>query len=207
MNQTEIKTFLASFADKLARTIVIIDFSNVDKWKESLGWKVGIQELAGLIKNFSLGDVQLRRFYYGSDYGSDNKFIVRVPWSEGILSRANMNRFEIVTKRVKYVHNSSNPDGFDKKCDMDVEMAIDLVRLRDLYDHIVLFSGDGDLVYALRYVRDAFGKSSYVFAARNHIGQEVVDGAREGIIQRVLYVEDFEYRLNMERFRYVKKHR
>ena len=65
MNQADIKKFLDSFSDKLSRTIVIVDFSNVEKWKESLHWKIGIQELAVLAKHFSKGDTDLRRFYYG----------------------------------------------------------------------------------------------------------------------------------------------
>jgi hypothetical protein len=73
MNKKEIKAFLESFADKQSRTIVIVDFANVEKWKEGMGWKVGIQELAVLSKHFSKGDKQLRRFYYGSDFGSDTR--------------------------------------------------------------------------------------------------------------------------------------
>jgi uncharacterized LabA/DUF88 family protein len=202
VNQSEIKTFLESFKDKLSRTIVVVDFGNVDKWKESLGWKIGIQELAGLVKYFSVGSVELRRFYYGSDYGSNSHSTTLSFWSGQILNRAKMNRFEVVTKRVKYIRNSSNPSGFDKKCDLDVEMTVDLIRLQEKYDHIVIFSGDGDLSYALRYLRDAFDKTAYVFAARNHIGREIVDGVVQGVIQRVLYAEDFEYRLNMDRFKY-----
>ena len=118
MNQTEIKTFLDSFSDKLSRTIVIVDFSNVEKWKESLHWKIGIQELASLAKHFSKGDTQLRRFYYGSDYGSDGRSSTLTFWSHGILERAKMNRFEVVSKRVKYIHDARNPSGFIKKCDM-----------------------------------------------------------------------------------------
>lgn len=202
MNPTEIKTFLQSFEDKKSRTIVIVDFSNVDKWKNSLGWKVGIQELARLVKNFTFGNKSLRRFYYGSDHGRSEKNTQMVPWSKAILERAKYNHFEVVTKRVKYIHNNANKHGFDKKCDMDVEMAVDLIRLRDEYDNIIVFSGDGDLVYVLRYLKDVFGKTSYVFGARNHIGREVIDGIKEGVIQRILFAEDFESRLNMDRFRY-----
>jgi hypothetical protein len=67
MNKNEIKAFLESFADKLSRTIVVVDFGNVEKWKGSMGWKVGIQELAVLSKHFSKGDKQLRRFYPEDD--------------------------------------------------------------------------------------------------------------------------------------------
>ena len=69
MNPDEIKTFLESFADKASRTIVVVDFGNVDKWEVSLNWRVGIQELGRLVKNFAQGKKPLRRFYYGSDYG------------------------------------------------------------------------------------------------------------------------------------------
>ena len=202
MNRAEIKTFLESFTTRLDRTMVIVDFGNVEKWKESLGWRVGIRELAVLAKHFSKGNSQLRRFYYGSDFGNDQKSTVLIPWSEQILNRAKMNRFEVVTKRVKYIHDLVSSYGFVKKCDLDVEMTVDLIRMKDLYDHVVLFSGDGDLVYALRYLKDSFSKAACVFGARNHIGAEVLDGVTEGVIERLLFVEDFEYRLNMDRFRY-----
>ena len=201
MNHEQIKKFIDSFSKKLLRTIVIVDFSNVEKWKESLNWKVGIQELAVLAKNFSKGGVGLRRFYYGSDYGNDQKSTTMTLWSGKIIDRAKMNRFDVVTKRVKYIH-SKDSTGFTKKCDLDVEMAVDLIKMKDEYDNIVVFSGDGDLFYVLRYLKEAYGKSSYVFGARNHIGAEMIDAANLGIVDKLLFIEDFEYRLNMDRFRY-----
>ncbi len=55
MDKKEITSLLERHKAKRPRTIVVVDFGNVDKWKESLGWKVGIQELAQLIKHFSYG--------------------------------------------------------------------------------------------------------------------------------------------------------
>lgn len=202
MNKDEIKKFIELFKDRQSRTIVIIDFGNVDKWRESLGWKVGIQELANLVKNFSKGNRKLRRFYYGMDYGSSEKNLTPTLWSSQIMARAEGNGFEKVDKRVKYIHNINNPMGYDKKCDLDVNMAIDLVRMKDEYDTIVLFSGDGDLMCATDYLNKEFGKRIYVFVARNHIGREVIDSLNSGFVEKVLYVEDFEYRLNMDRFNY-----
>jgi uncharacterized LabA/DUF88 family protein len=200
MNQIETKTFLASFEGKRARTIVIVDYGNVEKWKNSLGWDVGIRELATLIKNFA-GNRFLRRFYYGSDYGQNERSEILVPWSRKVLETAKYNRFEVVTKRVKYIHDKNNKYGFNKKCDLDVEMAIDLVRERGQYDTIILFSGDGDLMHAIRYLKDKYGKVCYVFGARNHIGREVFDAKVGGYVIDILFVEDFEYRLSSSRFR------
>ena len=200
MNCEEIKKFFESFVSRRERTIVIIDFGNVEKWKNSLRWKVGIKELGQFVKNFSYGKEFLRRFYYGSDYGPDEKSKIINPWSGIILEKAAMRRFKVVTKRVKYIHNPDNPSRYDKKCDLDVDMAIDLIKERNNYDTIVLFSGDGDLMCAIKYLKEEYGKSCIVFGARDHVGREVFDAKTEKIVDEIYFAEDFEYRLNMKRF-------
>ena len=196
MNQTEIKTLVTSFENKKDRTIVIVDYGNVNKWENNLGWEVGIRELARLIKNFSYGKQPLRRFYYGSDYGNYEKSENLDFWSEKVLSTARNNRFEVITKRVKYIHSQNNVHGFEKKCDLDVEMVVDLIKERDNYDNIILFSGDGDLMCGIKYLKNEYQKLCYVFGARGHIGREVYDAKNDGYIVDILYAEDFEYRLS-----------
>lgn len=201
MNQSEIKDFLDNFQEKRKKTIVIVDFGNVEKWKNSLKWRVGIKELGILVKNFSIGKKFLRRFYYGSDYGKNENSQTISFWSENILSSAKWSGFEVVTKRVKYIHSPDNKFGFEKKCDLDVEMAVDLIKERENYDTIILFSGDGDLMYAIKYLKEEYNKTCFVFGARGHIGREIFDMKNEGIVSNVLFADDFEYRLNMDRFR------
>lgn len=202
MNQNEIKQFLGDFQHKRERAIVIVDFGNVEKWKVSLGWKVGIRELGMLVRNFSTGKKFLRRFYYGSDYGKNENSQTISFWSKAALDKANMSKFEVVTKRVKYIHNLNNKYGFEKKCDLDVEMAVDLIKERNNYDTIVLFSGDGDLMYAVKYLHEEYGKGCIVFGARGHIGREIFDAENEGVVSEVLFADDFEYRLSLDRFRH-----
>ncbi len=201
MTPEKIKKFLEQYASRRERTIVIIDFGNVEKWKHNLHWRVGIRELAVFVKHFTYGKRFLRRFYYGADYGSDEKSTKLTEWSEFILRTADTNGFEVKDKRVKYIHSTDNVHGFEKKCDLDVEMAVDLIRERENYDTIVLFSGDGDLVTALRYLHEEFQKNAIVIGARGHVGREVMDANRDGVIEEILYADDLEYRLNMERFR------
>jgi len=195
MTKEEIKKFVESFSDKQERTLVVVDYGNVEKWKNSLDWKVGIKELGNLVKNLSKKKKFLRRFYYGSDYGRSEKNQSLSGWSRSVLERADMNDFEVATKRVKYIHDANNKSGFEKKCDLDVEMAIDLVKERENYDTVVLFSGDGDLMYAIKYLHEEYQKECYVFGARNHIGREVIDSQKAGIVKDILFAEDFEYRL------------
>ncbi|MFH1253662.1 MAG: NYN domain-containing protein [Candidatus Uhrbacteria bacterium] len=200
MTQGEIAKFFKDYEPFRQRTIVIVDFGNVEKWKNSLNWKVGVPELARLVKNFSTGKVFLRRFYYGADFGKHESNQIMTRWSEEILNRAKINGFEVVAKRVKYICSKDSVFGFEKKCDLDVEMAIDLIQERDNYDTIVLFSGDGDLVRALEYLEKEYRKRSVVMSARGHIGREVIDAQKTGTISEILFADDFEYRLNMERF-------
>jgi len=201
MNKEEIKNFIESFKDRQSRTIIIIDYGNVNKWDANLGWKVGVRELARLIKNFSLGKKFLRRFYYGSDYGPSEKSDILDYWSGKTLMTAEYNGFEIVTKRVKYIHNKNNTYGFEKKCDLDVEMIVDLIKERDNYDTIILFSGDGDLMCGIKYLKKEYNKTCYVFGARGHVGREVYDAKNIGDVSGIFYADDFEYRLDKGRFR------
>ncbi len=201
MNQDEIKKFLESFLPKRERTIVIVDFGNVEKWKHGLGWRVGVRELGVLVKHFAIGKKFLRRFYYGADYGQSEKSTELTDWSKFMLRTADLNGFYVIEKRVKYIHSLENVYGFEKKCDLDVEMAVDLIRERDNYDNIVLLSGDGDLVAAIQYLKEGYGKKTIVMGARGHIGREIFDAKRSGLIDEILHADDFEYRLNMDRFR------
>lgn len=201
MNQDEIKNLLDSFADKQERTLLIVDYGNVEKWKGGLGWDVGIRELSKLGKHFSKGSKYLRRFYYGSDFGENEKHFTLEPWSAKALETALFNNFEVVTKRVKYIHSKNNIHGFEKKCDLDVEMTVDLIKERDNYDTAIIFSGDGDLMHAVKYLHDEYQKNCYVFGARGHVGREVYNAKKNKIIKDIFYVEDFEYRLNSKRWR------
>jgi uncharacterized LabA/DUF88 family protein len=199
MTQQEIKKFLEAHIPKKQRTIVIVDFSNVERWKDSLGWTVGVKELGQLVKNLSTGAKFMRRFYYGSDYGPKESEVELLPWSKGMLEQGRMSGFEVVTKRVKYMPTENSPHGYEVKCDLDVEMTVDLIRERDNYDTIVIFSGDGDLAYALSYLHETYKKECIVFGARNHLGREMVDAYKSGLITEVLFAEDFEYRLSYQR--------
>lgn len=199
MNKVEIKKFLSLLSKTINRNIVIVDFANVDRWDKSLGWKVSIDKLGQLNKHISQGKKYLRRFYYGEDYGPKDKSRDLLPWSEKILRQAQYSGFEIISKRVKYIPDDKYETGFIKKCNLDIEMAVDLVKEKENYDIVVLFSGDGDMAYVCDYIHNEFKKNIYVFGARGHIGKELVDCKSTGIIKDILFVEDFEYRLNLDR--------
>lgn len=199
MNSQQINQFFEQFKERKSRTIVIIDYANVEKWKHSLGWNVGVRQLAGVVKHLTTGSRYLRRFYYGADYGPSEKSTELVAFSRSILEQADAHSLQVVQKRVKYIHTRTNVNGFEKKCDLDVEMTVDLIRERDKYDTIVLFSGDGDLAYAVNYLHEEFGKDCIVFGARDHVGREIFDAKDSGSISNIFFAEDFESRLSLRK--------
>ncbi|MDD3293012.1 MAG: NYN domain-containing protein [Candidatus Pacebacteria bacterium] len=200
MTHEEIKICLEKFKLVSNRTLTVVDYGNVQKWEEGLGWKIGIKELSNLIKNISRGAKFLRRFYYGSDYGKNEKVLIMTPWCSTIMNKARMNDFEIITKKVKYIVDSNYKTGYVKKCNLDIEMAVDMLIEKNNYDRVVLFSGDGDMAHILKYLKQNHNKENYVFCARNYIGKELLDGLSDGIIKRIFYVEDFDYRLERKSF-------
>jgi len=199
MNQTEIKYFLENLKQTRNRNIVIIDFGNVQKWENSLGWKIGVHELGNLTKHLSTGSKFLRRFYYGSDLGQNEKQQIPTMWSAAILNKARMSGFEVITKRVKYIHDKNYTTGFVKKCDFDLEMMLDLIKEQKNYDTIFLFSGDGDMACVLGYLHNMCGKTVYIFGARDHTGREIFDAKTAGVVENILFADDFEYRLRFNR--------
>ena len=199
MNKTEIKNFLNQLSKTLDRNIVIVDFANVDRWQDSTDWPISVNKLGQLNKYISQGKKYLRRFYYGMDFGPKDSSKLLLPWSEKILKQAQYSGFEIVSKRVKYIPDDKYETGFIKKCNLDIEMAIDLIKEQENYDIAVIFSGDGDMAYVCEYIHNIFNKTIYIFGVRNHIGKELIDAKSAGIIKDILFVEDFEYRLNLNR--------
>jgi len=88
MDKKQIKSFIGELEKTKERNIVVIDFANIDRWENSLGWKIGIEKLGQLSKHFTYGKKFLRRFYYGEDYGPKDKSKQLTPWSEKIKMNA-----------------------------------------------------------------------------------------------------------------------
>lgn len=141
----------------------------------------------------------LRRFYYGEDYGPKDKCETLTPWSQTILTSAQYNRFKVISKRVKYIPDPKYETGYIKKCNLDIEMAVDLIREKDNYDTAIIFSGDGDLACVLQFIHDIYKKHIFIFGARDHVGKELIDAKKAGVIKDILFVEDFDYRLDLRR--------
>jgi len=150
-----------------------IDFGNVNYWYENderdekgnkmkAGDKlvVGIKELANFCNTFS----DKSRFYYGLDERREKSIHIIS------LARKYFGRYYVNTKQIqlikhyvddKEIESTTRSLNYDKrgtyikipKCNFDVEICVDAVRLIRKYDTFCLFSSDADFIALLRFIK------------------------------------------------------
>ncbi len=59
---------------------------------------------------------------------------------------------------------------------MDVEITLDAMHHKDIYDTAVFFTGDSDFLALVTYLRNG-GKTVYIYSSRNNISRELRTGA------------------------------
>lgn len=170
-------------SEKFKKILTIVDFGNVTYWyhkdrigpdaaplKENQHLVIDLEKLHDFIKGFSFQ----ARFYYG--------WHPRLSRSQHIVVKADKVGFVKNTKRIQYIKhylsgeehvtNSARIfiDGDGEKyieipkCNFDVEITLDAVRLMDDYDTLCLFSGDSDFARLAHYAKKK-GKEIIVVAS------------------------------------------
>ncbi|HEX9926505.1 MAG TPA: NYN domain-containing protein [Anaerolineae bacterium] len=117
---------------------LFIDAANLDKMCRK--WLRQDIDFAKLLTYFGRDAIILRAFYYTAIETEEE---VR---SNPFLFWLKRNGYHLVTKPIK-----TFTDG-EKKGNLDIEIAIDMLELADKLDRAVLFSGDGDFAPLLKRV-------------------------------------------------------
>lgn len=160
---------------KFGEIYSFVDFGNVNKWfiRDIWGWDdyklldgerliIDIEKMARFINLFS----EKKFFYYGFDKGNDASLHMTIT--------AKKNGFKPVTKPIQWIRHYltsdeesiyENPLLHDKikndkkgsfitipKCNFDVEMCLDMVRLQEKYDSVCIFTSDNDFAPLLEYL-------------------------------------------------------
>lgn len=167
-----LETELGIDVHKLGRVLSIIDFGNVNHWFEqdrqdadnkllAEDEKLSIS-LAGL-HDFASFFSDNTRFYYGHD---------RNDHSLGFIMAAKnvFGKNRVFTKQIQKIRHHLAPNEIDAntrttfvdqegtyihlpKCNFDVEISVDAIRLLADYDTLLLFSGDADFVSLVRFLK------------------------------------------------------
>lgn len=161
---------------KFGRIFCFLDFGNINHWFEkdqrNIGgqsllnnerWMVDLEQLSIFTSRFSSRSY----FYYGFDYKKES--------SLHLIVKARRFFNTVVTKPIQWIKHhldpvrdigNSRPIVEDDngqfiripKCNFDVELSIDTIRLVENYDTVCLFSGDNDFSALLRFLREKKSK-------------------------------------------------
>jgi len=168
---------------KFGRIFTFVDFGNVNYWyerderdgekRELLNGEklvIDVEKLAGFIKLFSGHS----RFYFGLD-PKQKKSIAIIAKARKLFDKA-------VTKPIQkikhYLFDGENvkkgwESNFDRggkfvylpKCNFDVEICVDAIRLVNNYDTFCLFSSDSDFASLTDYLRRSCHKKVILFSS------------------------------------------
>lgn len=165
------------------KILAIIDFGNVNYWfnddRQDAENKALLDDeklrikLSGLYEFASLFSGHIR-FYYGHD-SQKKESLNFISAARHIFGK------RVFTKPMQKVRHYLSADEIESnkrakfsdkegiyvhlpKCNFDVEISVDSIRLLDQYDTVALFSGDSDFVSLIRYLKKN-GKKAILFKA------------------------------------------
>ncbi|MFC7688782.1 NYN domain-containing protein [Paeniroseomonas aquatica] len=121
--------------DRIERLAVFIDGANLYAASRSLGFDV---DYKNLLAHFRQRSYLIRAYYYTALLETEEYSPLRplVDW-------LGYNGYAVVTKPAKEFTDANGRRRV--KGSVDIEMAVDVLDLAGHLDHVVIFSGDGDL--------------------------------------------------------------
>ena len=149
------------------RIFVFVDFSNVRHWAKSF-WPADNKQyfkrdidIAKLATIVDMVHPKEKFFYYGHyrqhiNLPSENAFNIKFRQSIYRVDKARKCGFRVRTKTIKEIDDFDDEGKFlgrIRKCNFDIEMAMDMLLKIEKYDTAFLWSGDSDFHYLLQYLK------------------------------------------------------
>ena len=150
------------------KVLVIIDAANLESSVKSLGWWIDYIKLGDLFDKQKLVEIRDYCVHHGTD--NQNNFFT-------FLKK---NGFTLITKPLKIIKQSDIEKGDLRKANFDVEIALDVMKLADKFDTLVLFSGDSDFDYLVRKLRDK-DKLVIIVSTKHHVSKELISSGNKYI--------------------------
>lgn len=95
---------------------------------------------------------------------------------DAFLTLLKKSGYKLTTKPVKLIKNNKVDAHHIRKANFDVEIAVESLKRKDLFDTIILFSGDSDFDYLLRELKNQ-RKKTVVISMKYHISRELIKSA------------------------------
>ncbi len=145
---------------------LFIDAANIDKISQK--WLEKAIDYEKLLIFFSKNDFILRAYFYT---GIENE---RDIYTNPFYYALRKIGYHLITKQIKSFSSG------ERKGNLDIEIALDMLELADKVDRVVLFSGDGDFAPVLKRIGKKGVRTevvSYVGEGRNPTASELIDAA------------------------------
>lgn len=179
------------------KIFTFVDFGNINYWFErderdgdsnilGKGRKlvIDINKLAGFANLFS----EKKRFYFGLD-NDNQKSISIISKARGCFDYTGSKPIQwikhyMTVNEAKANTRSVNEDlrgqyTYLPKCNFDVEICVDTVKLLDYYDTFCLWSSDSDFAYLLEYLRKK--KKKIILFSSGYVSHSLKDKANVNI--------------------------
>lgn len=191
MDLSELKTHYFLFDPKdFGRIFAFVDFGNVrpwakDMWEEENKFRFCIEiDIKKLHDLCSWVNTTASFFYYGyfpKDESRDPRSEKAKKHNDSIfrIDKARRCGFEVTTKEAKMISQYDEDGKFRgkfPKCNFDVEITKEMLLSIDLYDTVMLFSGDSDFGGLLKYLKSQ-GKKIVIICTRNRMSYELEEAA------------------------------
>lgn len=148
--------------------LVAIDAANLESAVKSLGWWIDYIKLKNLFDKKRL--IEIRNYCVHHGTTDQNNF----------FSFLKKQGYILITKPLKVIKHKDIEKGDLRKANFDVEIAIDVIRMVDKFDTLVLFSGDSDFDYLIRILKGQ-GKKVIVVSTKYHISKELISNSNKYI--------------------------
>lgn len=148
------------------RAYVFIDVENTFYAQRTLGWKISYEKLMEYFRK-ECGKGVKCFVYTGIDENNTKQ--------KKFLDMLDINGFILRTKSVKRIQTGKNK--YKWKSNLDVELALEMMDLKEKFDTAVLLSGDSDFAIVLDKLKKA-GKRVLVISTRGRVAKELLERAK-----------------------------
>ncbi len=148
------------------KVYVFIDAENLFYSQRTLNWLVSYEKLISYFKK-ECGPKTRCFVYKGIDESNTGQ--------KKFLDMLDINGYIVRTKVVKII---KSPKGKSQwKGNLDIELALEMIELKDKYDTAILVSGDSDFAVVLDKLKQA-GKNVIVMSTRGRVARELLERAK-----------------------------
>lgn len=146
------------------KVALFIDGANMFYAQKKLGWSIDYEKL---YKYFAQGKQVYNAFFY---IGSKNR-----KGEKSFFTKLAHLGYTVRTKEVKKIFGNEGKI-IEEKCNLDIEIVIDMLNTVGNYDEAVIFSGDSDFERAIELLRSR-SKKIIVVSTKGMIASDLINAA------------------------------